>query len=331
MILFVDGGSTKTLSIVFDEDSLKITGVGLSGSANYTTNSPIEARNEIQTSVNEALIQAKVEMNDIDLRVFAVAGIGDSEESTRAGISVLQDIAGKDFEVMNDGKSAYYLGNLKHDGFVFAPGTGSVGYVKKSEDMRRIGGWGWALGDFSSATWIVKKGIEAAMFECDTENGNPLISDGIRSYFGTDVRELVWKVETRNIQKNVLAGFAVHLSRLARKGYAPALDIFQQSADYISLLGNRIMKNLGETGQMALVGGTMLSGDFYKNMLTTGLQFRFQTFYGYQVVLGALMGRLNLLEAKIRSDLIRQLDSKLFLLPEEKLIKYLKIAAPPKI
>ncbi|MEM3830205.1 MAG: BadF/BadG/BcrA/BcrD ATPase family protein, partial [Conexivisphaerales archaeon] len=220
--------------------------------------------------------------------------------------------------------------NLDNDGFVFAPGTGSVGYIKKSEDMKRIGGWGWSLGDFSSATWIAKKGIEVAMFESDSGEPYPLISEEIESYFGTNVRELVWKIETRNIQKSELAGFAVNLSNIARNKYPPALDIFKQSSNYISLLGNNIMKKLGDSAEMALVGGTLLSGDFYINMLRDGLQFEFQVFYGYQVVLGSLMSKLNLLEAKIRDELIKQLNSMLFKLPKAELIKYLKITSPPR-
>ncbi|MEM4091367.1 MAG: hypothetical protein QXQ46_11635, partial [Thermoplasmatales archaeon] len=158
----------------------------------------------------------------------------------------------------------------------------------------------------------------------------PLISEEIESYFGTNVRELVWKIETRNIQKSELAGFAVNLSNIARNKYPPALDIFKQSSNYISLLGNNIMKKLGDSAEMALVGGTLLSGDFYINMLRDGLQFEFQVFYGYQVVLGSLMSKLNLLEAKIRDELIKQLNSMLFKLPKAELIKYLKITSPPR-
>jgi N-acetylglucosamine kinase len=330
MILCVDGGSTKTIAVVFDENKLDIIGVGLSGSANYTTNSPVMAKKEIKKSINEALEQAKLTINDIDRRVIAVVGIGDSEESTKVGNGIMEEVVGHNFEVMNDGKSAYYLGNLENNGFVFAPGTGSVGYIRRSEEMERVGGWGWMLGDFSSATWIVKKGIEAAMFENDTGEENQLISENLKTYFGSDVRELVWKVETRNIQKNILAGFAVILSELAKKGYYPAINVFKQSADYITLLGNRIMEKFGSSGQVALVGGTMLSGDFYMDMLRSGLKYKFHTYYGYQVVLGSLMGKLNLLKPDIRDNLIKQLDHALFMLPEDKLIKYLKISSPPK-
>jgi N-acetylglucosamine kinase len=329
MILCVDGGSTKTIAVVFDERKLDITGVGLSGSANYTTNSPIIAKKEIKDSITDALKQAKLTINDMDRRVIAVVGIGDSEESTKVGNAILREIVGDNFEVMNDGKSAYYLGNLENNGFVFAPGTGSVGYIKRSEIMERVGGWGWMLGDFSSATWIVKKGIEAAMFENDSGEDQQFISQTIKTYFGNDVRELVWKVETRNIQKNILAGFAVILSELAKKGYTPALNIYKQSAEYITFLGNRVMEKFDSYGQMALVGGTMLSGDFYINMLRNGLRRKFQTYYGYQVVLGSLMGKLNILTQDIRDELIKQLDYSLFMLPEDKLMTYLKISSPP--
>ncbi len=330
MILCVDGGSTKTIAVVFDENNLKVVGVGLSGSANYTTSSPVEAKNEIKKAISNALKQAKMAINDVETRIFAVVGIGDSEESTKLGISILKELVGDNFEIMNDGKSAYYLGNLENNGFVFAPGTGSVGYTKKADNMKRIGGWGWSIGDFSSATWIAKKGIEAAMFESDSGAPHPLISKKIEIYFGSNVRELAWKVETRNIQKSLLAGFAVNLSDLTRSGYPAALDIFKQSSDYISILGNKVMKDLDDSAEMALVGGTLQSGDFYINMLRKSLQFEFKIFYGYQVVLGSLMSKLNLLESKIRDDLIKQLDYLLFKLPEDELKKYLKIASPPR-
>ena len=324
MILALDGGSTKTLAVVVDERSLQLKGVGLSGSANYTTDSPKQARIEMENAIKGALKMSHTKLSDINRRIFAIAGIGDSSEATNQGRSIVNDLVGDNFELMNDGVSAYYLGNLNYDGIVFAPGTGSVGYVKKGGNMRRIGGWGWTIGDFSSATWIVKKGIEIAMFEEDSGEKDRLISKKLNAFFGCNLRELVWKIETKTIPKNKLASFAPELAKLAREGYAPAFDIFRQSAEYISSLTNEIVNEFREDIEVSLAGGTMLAGDFYLNLLKKNIAHKFQTFFGYQVVIGALVYALRKFDSGLRENLVKQLDTILLAVPQKKLQEYLK-------
>ncbi|MCW6170956.1 MAG: N-acetylglucosamine kinase [Thermoplasmatales archaeon] len=325
MILALDGGSTKTLAVVMDEKSLELKGVGLGGSANYTTGSPKHASIEMENAIKGALNMSHIKLSEIKKRIFAIAGIGDSLDATNQGRSIVNDLIGDNFEVMNDGISAYYLGNLNHDGIVFAPGTGSVGYVKKRDNMRRIGGWGWAIGDFSAAIWIVKKGIEVAMFEEDSGEKDRLISKRLNTFFGCSLRELVWKVETKTIPKDKLSSFAPELAKLASEGYPPAFYIFKKSAEYISSLTNEIINEFREEEiEVSLVGGTMLAGDFYLNLLKKNMTHKFQTFFGYQVVIGALIYALRKFDSGLRESLAKQLDTILLAVPQKKLQEYLK-------
>lgn len=323
MILALDGGSTKTLAIIMNEKNLELIGVGLAGSANYTTNPRQLAQTEMKEAISGALKMGKVSLAEINDKVFALAGIGDSDQATNDGMDLVREIVGDNFEVINDGQSAYFLGNLKEDGFVFAPGTGSVGYVKNGSNMRRIGGWGWSIGDFSSATWIAKQGIESAMFEEDSMDHEKKISGMLSSYFGVNLRELIWKIESRAIPKSLLASFAPELAKIAKDGNQSSIDIFSRSADYISSISTEILNKLNGKNKLSIVGGTMRAGEFYTDMLKERIKQKFQTFFGYQVILGGLMNKICMLDENFRADLLSQLEELLKRLPQEKLHKYL--------
>ena len=53
MILSIDGGATKTCSILFDENAKKVIGVGISGPSNFTTVPEETAVNDIEHTLRQ--------------------------------------------------------------------------------------------------------------------------------------------------------------------------------------------------------------------------------------------------------------------------------------
>ena len=311
MKLAVDGGSTKTISVVFDESDNEIIGIGMSGSSNYTTNNINQAKINIRNSIKAALYDTSLKLQDISSRVFAIAGIGDSKESTIKGRNLIREIVGENFTAINDGIAAYFTCNLNKDGIVFAPGTGSVGAFLRNGSMNRFGGWGWFLGDQSSATWMVKRAIQMSMINIDTESKN-VIGHKLESHFNSSTRELVWLLESRKISKTDLATFAPILSKMAKKGDKFALSIFEEAANYISHILNKLLQSFNSSPKIALIGGTMMAGDFYYAMLKERINLPIEVYYGYQVVIGSLAYGDNNFDFQTRDKLIHRINSILF-------------------
>ncbi|PYB69099.1 N-acetylglucosamine kinase [Thermoplasma sp. Kam2015] len=318
MILGVDGGSTKTLAIVFDERSESIAGVGISGPSNFT-NAPREtATANISDAVKKACSEAGVDMRSIDTKVFGLAGIGDSKEATELGKDIVRSIVGK-ADVVSDGLGAYKFANLNEDGVVFAPGTGSVGFLKKGGEPKRFGGWGWVIGDEGSASWMAKQAILLAEREYDgiSETG---FRDIVMSYFGMDLYEVVYAISKERIAKRVVAALAPHISAMARSGNKYANSIFEESSSYISEVMNSKSKALGGSGRYSVLGGTMLAGDFYQHMIRSKTSVPVNIYYGYQVAIGdVLMGleKKGEIDLSIRDKIIRQLNASLKNKPED--------------
>ncbi len=308
MILGLDGGSTKTLAIVFDENAMKIKGIGISGPSNYTNTDIKVAEKNIRMAVNKACDDASVNLEAIGTKVFGIAGIGDSDEATKTGNELVESIAGSS-AVINDGYAAYKCANLNEDGIVFAPGTGSVGYCMNGERMERFGGWGWFIGDEASASWIAKRGVLYATRENDGMIESTF-QEEVKKYFGMETRETVYRIE-RGLPKRVVAGFAPRIAEMANNGNKYAAEIFDEAASYISKLISARIKQFEKKPRISILGGTMLAGPFYIDMIRSKLKMDFNIFYGYQVAVGDVLFALEKksnINSGIRNTMLSQLN-----------------------
>ncbi len=100
MLLSVDGGATKTVAIIFDEEKSEIKGIGIAGPSNLGSAGPKTARDNILNAMRSAMEEAKVDLNCIEDGIFGIAGIGDSREMTELGNSIIRDLSGdRDFTI----------------------------------------------------------------------------------------------------------------------------------------------------------------------------------------------------------------------------------------
>lgn len=90
MILALDGGSTKTIAVVYYDENKKIMSVGLSGSSNYTTNDPTKATSSVKMAIENYLDSGGINLDSIERIIISIVGIGDSKEATGMGKNFLQ-------------------------------------------------------------------------------------------------------------------------------------------------------------------------------------------------------------------------------------------------
>lgn len=289
MFLAVDGGATKTVAVLYDESDGLLKGLGISGPSNLTSAGPSAARQNIKLAVDQALQNASLGINSVDGGIFGIAGIGDSKDLTSLANEMIDSLTGRsDFVKLNDGVPAYTLANLFQDGIVFAGGTGSVAFYRQNNSLNRIGGWNWFVGDDGSASWIAKRALNLATFEYDgLFEGNELVKS-VENYFGGEFREVIAYLDQHQ-DKRRIAGFASIVSGMAENGYSRAMQIFEESASYVRTLIQATKSKFQGNPKISLVGGTMLAGKKYIELITGEMRENVEVFYGYQVAVGGLL------------------------------------------
>ncbi|ARM76705.1 BadF/BadG/BcrA/BcrD ATPase family protein [Acidianus manzaensis] len=316
MILSVDGGATKTVAIVYKDEIL---GIGISSSGNYTEVGEVEAKNNILDAINEALTNASVSMKEIDRAIFSLAGIGDSKKFTEIGENIAKSIF-KNAVVINDGVGALRATNMLNDGGVFAPGTGSVGYIQKNGIIQRIGGWGWFFGDEGSASWISRTAITYAIRSIDKIEEESKLPEEIEKFFGGEFREVVMKL-SKEQNKRLIASFAVKVDELS-KNDSLSLKVINLASQYILSMVRRLKREFNnDKTKVALLGGVMRSSKISQDLQNEVNRI----FYGYHAAIGGIITLEKINDEDIRDNLVKQFNNKLYKEPDERLKKFLFI------
>jgi N-acetylglucosamine kinase-like BadF-type ATPase len=124
MILGVDGGNTKTIALLATPEG-RIIGAARGGCTDiYGASSPQAALDEIERTVDQALVQADTRREDLDTACFSLAG-ADWPEDYAFLRQAMQDYGfGRMITVCNDSLGALRAGSPDGTGVVISCGTG---------------------------------------------------------------------------------------------------------------------------------------------------------------------------------------------------------------
>lgn len=332
-LLSIDGGATKTVSAILDPNEMEILGVGVGGPSNFNAVGAQVATDNIMDSVNMALSNSSLSMDEISKILFSLAGVGDSEESDRIATDIADGVSnGKPYLLFNDGVAGYRLANLFEDGILIYVGTGNVNYYQKNGKLVRVGGWGWFAGDEGSASWIARRALTYAIRQYDgLLEGDELVK-AVEKHFGGRFKEVIWRLEI-NHNKATVASFAPVVTSLAKQGYKGARMVVEEAADYIASMIKRLSREFESPPRTSIVGGLALAGDILISEIRKRVPYQVHVFYGYQVVIGGLMILLKdngfEIDFKLLTSLLQQLDAKLVGLGKPLLLKYFYFEKPP--
>ncbi|QKQ99449.1 hypothetical protein GWK48_02720 [Metallosphaera tengchongensis] len=292
--LAVEGGGTKTIAVVFH--GVEILGVGMAGSSNLVEVGRDRAERALREAIGEALSEASTSMEEVQESAFALAGVGDSPGFTREVVELVKSIR-EGAVIMNDGEAAVRLAHLFEDGGAVVAGTGSVGYIQRGGSMRRLGGWGWFFGDEGSASYIGKRAITMATRALDGLLESRLPGE-LERFYGMEIRDII-EMFTRRPDKSRIASFAKVVDRLAKEGDPTAVQIMNETVEYISAVLERMKR---EVTRVAGVGGVFNSA-YVKERLKW-----LRTYRGYQAVVGCVVSLRVGLKEEDRDNLLTQLE-----------------------
>ncbi|GAB1542829.1 N-acetylglucosamine kinase [Scytonema sp. NUACC21] len=175
-VLGIDGGGSKTVCVLMDGTG-KVISRGDSGASNYQSIGIEAALESIQSAIYGAAVEALGFIDDIQVKAICLglAGIGRSEdlEVVKGLVKELQNsrllpitwnLQATNIVICNDALVALVGGVGYPVGIVVAAGTGSIVFGRNHQgDIKRVGGWGYILGDEGSAYKIAVAGMQAAL------------------------------------------------------------------------------------------------------------------------------------------------------------------------
>ena len=251
--LGIDGGGTRTTAAVSDEKGsilLKVTGKTI----NFYSVGMETAR------ANLAALMQSIE-NKLGKISFSGAFIGCSALDDEADEELTRKLCGG---VINAQKlkihSDVYIA-LKAVGEAVCPcaaicGTGSMAIAEDENGNTQItGGWGHTVGDEGSALGISLRALRICCQLCDRGEASPLL-ESANAFFGVDdFRKAIDIIYSPETTKDVLAGFAEQVGKLAAKGDKTALAIISTEAELFAETVLILLDRVKKCTVLGLYGG----------------------------------------------------------------------------
>lgn len=251
----IDGGGTKTSVALVDETG-HVAGTGSRGPANPRSLGTDPAAENIAGAVRDALAAAGVRLGDLAGICACLAGL-DTELDLPVPQLALAHLGYDGPAILeNDVVGAWAAATEGTPGIVAIAGTGSTALGMNARgELWRTDGWDYLLGDAGSGYAIGQAGIQTAMKALDGRHAPTLLARELGARFGArDAEEMRRLVDRGPFGKLEIASFAVHVSRAADAGDAPAREILAQAGRELGTQVTAIVCKLEMKGDTFPVG-----------------------------------------------------------------------------
>ncbi len=252
-VLGIDGGGTKTLCLVMNEEK-QILGRGEAGASNYQSIGATAALKSIESAIKAAIEQTgKIQLKAICL---GLAGAGRSKD-----IEVIQGIV-RDLQqspnlpiewispnniiICHDALTAL-VGGIGNDvGIVVAAGTGTIVFGRNQQGQtKRVGGWGYILGDEGGAYNIAVAGMKAAMRAYDGRELSTSLVEDFKKRLGLEsIEDLIEVVYRRGWGVREIASLAPVVDNAAVNGDDVAQRIIDEGVQELVKATIVVVKDL---------------------------------------------------------------------------------------
>lgn len=259
--LGIDGGGTKTTAAVSDEKgNILLKKVGKT--INFYSVGMENARENL-LSVIEDIYK---ETGEITFEsVFVGCSALDREADAETLKSLCGEIKAKKIKMDSDLYVALKSVENAHCPCVAICGTGSMAIGEdKDGNVRFKGGWGHIIGDEGSGHAIAVNALKCCCIFCDSGEESPLL-EGAKEYFGvSDFREAIDKIYSPDTTKDVLAGFASKVQKIAEEGDVFAESIVVNEAHNFARTVFTLLGEIEQCNVLALYGGVFQYNELFR-------------------------------------------------------------------
>lgn len=157
-----------------------------------------------------------------------------------------------------------------NEGIFIIAGTGSMGLSYRNNEFKRVGGWGYLLGDEASAYWVAKQLLNEYTKQVDGRKEKTKLVDYVKRYCNLDDDYAIISHVSNTLgnKRDEIAKLAPIVYQLAQVNDTAAMDIYCKVAKEISLLINTLAKDFKNTVIVSYTGGVWKGLDYFRNYLT---------------------------------------------------------------
>ncbi len=210
-VLGIDGGGSKTVCVLMDGER-RVLGCGYGGASNYQCVGVNAARDAIVSAIFMAVsgglkFTGKITISAICL---GLAGVGRPHdfEVVKSIVKYLEscdllpiswELQENNIVICNDALVALVGGVGDDVGIVVAAGTGSIVFGRNHQGVtKRVGGWGYILGDEGGAYKIAVAGMQAAMKSYDGREISTRLIEDFKQYLSLESIENLLEIVYRH-------------------------------------------------------------------------------------------------------------------------------------
>jgi glucosamine kinase len=243
IFLGIDGGGSKTLCVIGDQNS--VLGTGTSAGSNLVRVGEARAQKSLGVAIRQACAAANVSPSRIEKTCVGIAG-GALPEIAGVVRRLVSEFVSGEVVVVGDMVITMEAAFGSGPGVIVIAGTGSIAYGRNSAGQTaRAGGWGFAISDEGSGHWIGRSAVAASMRAFDeggAESASPLL-EGIMNSWGVTTRDQM--VVAANAAPS--PDFAALLRRVlsaAESGDAAARAVLTQAGVELATLAKIVIVRL---------------------------------------------------------------------------------------
>ncbi|MEH2420710.1 MAG: N-acetylglucosamine kinase [Nostoc sp.] len=241
-VLGIDGGGSKTVCVLMD-DLHQVLGRGEAGPSNYQSIGIEATLQSIQSAIYNA-VETAIITNTVNIAAICLglAGVGRAAdiEVVKGLVKELQNnkflpinwaLQPANLVICNDALIALVGGIGQPVGIVVAVGTGSIVFGQNHQGhSKRVGGWGYILGDEGSAYKIAIAGMNAALKSYDGRDISTSLVEGFKQHLNLEtIEDLIEVIYRRGWGVKKIAALAPIVDLAAASGDKVANSIIDDA------------------------------------------------------------------------------------------------------
>lgn len=275
--LGVDGGGTNCRAAIVDEDEV-VRGEGRADAANFLRVGLAAAVNHVKRAVEDACQQAEITPSQIVAACLGLAGVSHPEHHRRMLAALKEALPVSKITLETDARVALAGATGNQPGIVIIAGTGSIACgINARGRFARAGGWGPAMGDEGSGSYIGRRALEAVVMAYDYRGQPTRMMEPVLNHFGVssppELPPVIYGSPAEVMGK--IAQLSKIVVDAAREGDQVAEEILKDSADELARAAIAVIEQLRmerDSFRVAYVGGVFEAGEMILTPLREEIQ-----------------------------------------------------------
>ncbi|QQS46410.1 MAG: hypothetical protein IPM66_21290 [Acidobacteriota bacterium] len=264
--LGIDGGGTNCRAVIIDQDD-RIRGEGRAEAANFLRVGLENAIRHVREAVDQACREACIEPSEISAACVGLAGVSHPEHHARMLSALENALPIRHITLETDARVALAGATGNQPGVVIIAGTGSIACgINARGRFARAGGWGPAMGDEGSGSYIGRRALEAVVMAWDYRGEPTSMMDPVLRHFGvtnpTELPPVIY--DSPGEVSSKISQLSRIVVKEAAAGDAIAREILKDAAGELARAAVAVIEQLRmehETFSVSYVGGVFEAGE----------------------------------------------------------------------